>query len=369
MEFVETALGITIPDDKLSMEFFRTAGDIARTFAGGDLACAAQPPAAAPQPAEPPLLVFGDPSMRPSRDGVNALVDSGEIMSGADGCVAFMGRPFALYGYFTRLFSGEAMRVRAAPRRYPTLLALSDMQKTDYFKSFPQHATFCTCLEHDTATLQAFVADVKQGRELASATQGRLEAPATVLPSALCYHCYLELAGRTLPQDLVVLTTQGSCFRNERGAFRTLDRCYEFTMREIVMMGNPNTIALRRMELMRRSATSPGCWACRGPWKARPTSSSAATWTGARALCTRRRSRSSTSCACEWTRKAAASPSPPSTSTTTTSAAASPSRERMERQRPPGAWASASSAGSALSWLTTVPIRRAGRRSCATTST
>ncbi len=242
MAFVESELGITIPDHKLSMEYFRCPADITREFAGGST-----PSALA---AEPPLLTFGDAACRASRDGVNAMVAGGEIGVDDNGCVSFRGGALALHRYFTRLFERVADRESAAPRRYPTMLPLADLQKTDYFKSFPQHATFCTCLHHDDATLQHFVTDVKAGHEVSAAAQGRLEAPEMVLSSAVCYHCYREYAGRTLAGGLTVLTAQGQCFRNERGAFRALDRCYEFTMREIVLLGEPTAVETRRMRLL-----------------------------------------------------------------------------------------------------------------------
>jgi seryl-tRNA synthetase len=71
-----------------------------------------------------------------------------------------------------------------------------------------------------------------------------------VLSSAVCYQCYREFAGRTLETPLTRVTAQGQCFRNERGAFRTLDRLYEFTMREIIMLGDPAMIDGQRMKLL-----------------------------------------------------------------------------------------------------------------------
>jgi acyl carrier protein len=251
MEFVEQALGIVVPDDKLSMEFFRTPADIVRTFSAGP---APEPAAATTAPLQPtPLLSFGRGDGAPSRHGVSAMVSSGDIAAGADGCVSLRGRALALHAHFSRRFAAMARDEGASPRHYPTLLPLADLQRTDYFKSFPQHATFCTCLAHDADTLQHFVADVKAARPVGEAAAGRLEAPAMVLSSALCYQCYREYAGRTLAPGLTVLTTEGRCFRNERGAFRALDRCYEFSMREIVLLGEPDAIDERRTRLLTRT--------------------------------------------------------------------------------------------------------------------
>jgi len=243
MEFVEQELAITIPDSKLSMQFFRCPSAITQEFAAGDAPAAVQTDVL-------PLLTFGKTHLKPTRCGVDAMVERGEITAGDNGCVAFRGLALELHHYFARLFAELALRVPAAPRRYPTLLPLSVLEKTDYFKSFPQHATFCTCLNHDERTLQSFVSEVKDARAVCDAAASRLEAPSMVLSSAVCYQCYREFAGRRLETSLTRLTAQGQCFRNERGAFRTLDRLYEFTMREVIMLGDPVMIDGQRMKLL-----------------------------------------------------------------------------------------------------------------------
>ncbi len=260
MDYVERLLQITIPDNKLSMQHFRSVAIIAETFAGG-VAPEASPesaggpihasPSGAAEPAlEAPLQAFGRADARPDRRGLDAMVERGEVMANASGCVAFSGVALDLHAYFRRLFATLAVREAASSRRYPTLLPLTDMQRTDYFKSFPQHATFCTCLDHDERTLQHFVRDVKAGGAVSEAAAPRLEAPAMVLSSAVCYHCFREFAGRCLEPGITTVTAEGRCFRHERGAFQPLDRQYEFTMREIILLGDdPAALVARRDRL------------------------------------------------------------------------------------------------------------------------
>jgi seryl-tRNA synthetase/acyl carrier protein len=250
MEFVEREFATPIPDHLLSMEHFASVREIVRKFASS----AGMPPPA-PATIEEPLLVFGRPKRTPDGEGMRALTETRQVITGGDGCVVLAGDALALHAWFCARFAAMAASEGAAPRRYPTLLPLADLERTDYFKSFPQHATFCTCLGDDRALLRGFVADVKEGHRVASAAERRMERPARVLSSAVCYHCYREFAGRVLPDtgsEPMVLTAEGRCFRNERGAFDGLNRCYEFTMREIVFIGDADAVEQRRVRLMQR---------------------------------------------------------------------------------------------------------------------
>jgi acyl carrier protein/seryl-tRNA synthetase len=247
--FVERELGRPIPESLLSMEHFRSVADIVRAFS---------PDASAQSATAMPVQAFGDPLAPALRDGVQALARSGELRGGADGFTVLSGRALELHTRFSALFARLAADEGAEARRYPTLLPVADLQRTDYYKSFPQHASFCGCLAMDEAQLRGFVEDVQRGEPVTSAAAPRLAPPTLALGSAVCYHCYREFAGRTLPPGLTVLTAEGRCFRNERGDFRALDRGHEFTMREIVMMGGAAAVESRRQTLVRRVVALAG---------------------------------------------------------------------------------------------------------------
>ncbi len=118
--------------------------------------------------------------------------------------------------------------------RFPTFIAASDLERIDYFRSFPHLATFPACLDADEANLARFT----EGDPVAA--DGRLQlsdlAPVRdVLTPAACYHLYAH--HRDLSFDGPRwFTTRSSCFRRE-DHYSPLERQWSFTMREIVFMG------------------------------------------------------------------------------------------------------------------------------------
>jgi seryl-tRNA synthetase len=163
------------------------------------------------------------------------------------GCGTFglKGDYLALLLGIDRTLVGWASELGAAPRRYPTLISTETLLRTDYYTSFPSQATFAVRAVPDVhAELKAVVGEAR--------LQGRLDRPTSQLRPALCYHVYEELAGKVVGPELLVFTTGGPCYRHEDEPAR-LTRQREFTMREIVLVGDPEAIRERRLTLRRRS--------------------------------------------------------------------------------------------------------------------
>jgi len=76
-----------------------------------------------------------------------------------------------------------------------------------------------------------------------------------VLSPAVCYHAYPELAGRTIGSKPTLLTARGHCYRYEDGNHIPLERLWEFTMREIIVIGAREQVEAVRQSLVRQVTT------------------------------------------------------------------------------------------------------------------
>lgn len=135
-----------------------------------------------------------------------------------------------------RMFVRVATRWSAHEYRFPTFIPAAELDRVDYFRSFPHLATFPACLEPDEANLDAFCRDDPVRGD--GAVQLTTVAPVRdVLTPAACYHLYVhhKRAGIETPR---YSTTANTCFRRETH-YRPLERLWTFTMREIVCMGTP----------------------------------------------------------------------------------------------------------------------------------
>lgn len=133
-----------------------------------------------------------------------------------------------------RQFLSLASRWDAADHRFPTFLAAAVLERIDWFRSFPQLATFPVSLDRDDANLARFAAGEPVDAE------GRVHPTALtpirdVLTPAACYHLYDHCQGQAFV-GARWFTTRNTCFRRE-DHYVPLERQWSFTMREIVCMG------------------------------------------------------------------------------------------------------------------------------------
>lgn len=132
---------------------------------------------------------------------------------------------------------GEAYA--AEEHRFPTFINAIELAKLDYFRSFPQLATFPVTLRRDDDNLGRFVAG-ESVRGDGSLALTELDPVRAVLTPAACYHLYVHFQGRDVDGPLHV-TTSNTCFRHE-DFYRPLERQWGFTMREIVCLGTAEEV-------------------------------------------------------------------------------------------------------------------------------
>lgn len=187
------------------------------------------------------------------RDWVEEMIGRGEIIQLGDGQVGLAGRALGLFRYFSDTFARWARVCGAEERLYPSLIPAAVLGRSDYFVSFPQHATFVSCLDGDEKTLGHFTSAIGAGLAPGDAARTALSSPSNVLSSAVCYHCYEEFAGRQIPASGVVITAEERCFRFEGARMKPLCRQWEFTMREMVFLGARSRAKRWRQSMLERA--------------------------------------------------------------------------------------------------------------------
>jgi seryl-tRNA synthetase len=75
---------------------------------------------------------------------------------------------------------------------------------------------------------------------------------AAALAPAVCYHAYPEWTGKTLGPEPTLLTARAQCYRHEGGNYAPLERLWEFTMREIIVLGTRDQVENVRQSLVRQ---------------------------------------------------------------------------------------------------------------------
>lgn len=144
------------------------------------------------------------------------------------------GRLLELVEQLDGRFLALAGRWKAAEHRYPTFLDAGVLERIDWFRSFPQLATFPATLDPDDANLARFTdGEPVDGGGRVNLTD--LAPVRDVLTPAACYHLYAHHEGARFDHARY-FTTRNTCFRRETH-YVPLERQWSFTMREIVCMG------------------------------------------------------------------------------------------------------------------------------------
>ena len=131
-------------------------------------------------------------------------------------------------------FLALAGRWGAAEFRAPTFIPAAELERIDWFRAFPQLATFPVVLDDDDANLGAFT-DGEPVDGHGVVRPSALAPIRDVLTPAACYHLYALHRGQRFDGPRY-FTIRATCFRRETH-YVPLERQWSFTMREIVCMG------------------------------------------------------------------------------------------------------------------------------------
>lgn len=158
------------------------------------------------------------------------------------GYAGLSGALYDLAGRLQAAFDRVAATWSAEPIAFPPFLPVTELQRIDYFGSFPHLASFPMHLDGDDDAVARFAADPIAGDGSAALMPPTPLAPAhEVLTPAACYHLYVLFRGDALASARY-LTTTATCYRRE-AYYRPLERQWAFTMREVVAIATPPEVA------------------------------------------------------------------------------------------------------------------------------
>lgn len=205
---------------------------------------------------EAPAAVWQSLAMpRPPRIDFADVERAGLATPMGDGC-------YAASGPLARLLAAFDNRVRtiavdgfaAVDNHYPALIPTSVLHRAGYFDSFPQLLMSAGRFHADPRsaadTLHGFTAEYAAAEDRAKFMDSRTEHAGHCLSPTVCYHTYQQFAGRQVSHEGSIVTATGKIFRYEGAASRTLERLWDFTMREVVFLGSRETVMRLRQDLL-----------------------------------------------------------------------------------------------------------------------
>ena len=181
-----------------------------------------------------------------SADPMPDLAARGEVSEEHTGIFSFGPLMSDLMQAFEGYFLELAAEFGAKPYRFPTLISAEKLGRVNYFRAFPHSLTFATHLREDLDVINNFAEGARveaAGLNTGMESFSRIQA---LLSPAVCYHLYFALADRELPGGQLTATAVGNCFRYESTNLSSLERLWNFTMREVIFVGSADFVLENR---------------------------------------------------------------------------------------------------------------------------
>jgi seryl-tRNA synthetase len=153
--------------------------------------------------------------------------------------------------FFESHFVDLADSFQAPPYRFPTLIPASYLERVNYFRAFPHSLTFVTHLREDLDAIDHFAQHASCDEHGLNTPPDSFSKIETLLSPAVCYHLYFALADKPLPNGQLAATAVGNCFRYEAINLNSLERLWNFTMREVIFVGSKDYV-LQNREIARQ---------------------------------------------------------------------------------------------------------------------
>lgn len=175
-----------------------------------------------------------------------ALQAQGEMFQETSGVFTLGPLISRLIEFFESYFIDLADSFEAIPYRFPSLTSAEFLQRVKYFHTFPHSLSFVTHLREDLDIIEAFAKEAsceEHGLNTPPESFAKIQA---LLSPAVCYHLYFSLADKTIPNGQLAVTGVGQCFRYEAINLVSLERMWNFSMREIIFVGSKNFVLTSR---------------------------------------------------------------------------------------------------------------------------
>lgn len=183
------------------------------------------------------------------------LIDKEMVFQHSRGQIAVGKLIIDLMNYLDRSIKQISVNTFGAKEyQYPTLISTEVMEKCGCFENFPQIIFFATFLHNDIYNYHNFLEEYKRNNKIPETLHGDYCRDAShCLPPTMCYHTYDQYADRILKDnEPVVVTSKGKSFRYESKYATTIERLWDFTIRETVFLGGSNFVTESRRAFMRQ---------------------------------------------------------------------------------------------------------------------
>jgi len=196
-------------------------------------------------------VLFSNQARHPyNGNSMVALENSGQVKRIASGMFLYQGDYLRVFKSLNNYVLGIAFKHGAIEQEYPILWPLEIFRKTNYFKDFPQHTMLVSTVKNNFESKSEFANLYDNKNEYESVDLSHVFDNARLgLQPAVCDTCYYALSNKTNYTNKVY-TTYNKVFRNETSKTGALDRLTNFSVRDVMFVGEKQFVLETRQKLI-----------------------------------------------------------------------------------------------------------------------
>ena len=186
-----------------------------------------------------------------SEDPMPQLLESNEVKRISKGLFMFQGNFLKIFHKINDYLKNLAVeKYGAVEQEYPTIWPVKLFRKVNYFKEFPQHVMLATTVKENFNDLKEFSEKYKNTSDYEKIKlSDNLDDCTYGLEPSVCNTCYYALSG-TKTHHNTIYTTFNKVFRNESSKTDSLDRLMNFSVRDIMFVGDEQFVLNTRQRLI-----------------------------------------------------------------------------------------------------------------------
>lgn len=178
------------------------------------------------------------------------LLESGDVVRVDDGMFSFQGTFLRVLKACQQYALEVAQRHNAVEQDHPVLWPVDLYQKINYFSEFPQQVILCAPVENEFTARDQFAQQYSKEQSYNQVSMKTHFSGATYgLQCAVCDICYYNMRGAREHEN-TVYTTVNKVFRNESSATGSLDRLTNFTVRDVMFVGDEQFVLMYRQKML-----------------------------------------------------------------------------------------------------------------------
>jgi seryl-tRNA synthetase len=193
---------------------------------------------------EPELKIIEQHSFSGSNqtDPMGELASRREVVEEGPGYFVLGPLLTAVVAHIEERILEVAREMQATQYRFPSLISPAYMERVEYFRNFPHSLSFATHLRENLPDIQRFSCEAVTVDGVISADSAVYAPVSAMLAPTVCHHLYLTMSDCRIEGDGITATATGNCFRFESRNMRSLERVWNFTMREIIFVGTDSYV-------------------------------------------------------------------------------------------------------------------------------